>query len=106
MVDLGFLFITIFVFTSTRATPTAMKVEMPNDKPVPADPACNSCVLTTVLCKNYVIRYYEGAIATAQVQATDFKGNRQIIEHKKRRVQQTSLYLLLNLQWDLHLKIL
>jgi biopolymer transport protein ExbD len=88
MVDLGFLLITFFVFTTTMATPTAMKVEMPYDRSVPADPICNSCVLTTVLSKNGVIRYYEGAIDTARVQTTDFNGIRQIIQQKKIMVQQ------------------
>ena len=88
MVDLGFLLITFFVFTTTMATPTVMKVVMPYDKTAPADPVCSSCVLTTVLCKNDVIRYYEGAIDTTRVHTTDFNGIRQIIEQKKQMVQQ------------------
>ena len=88
MVDLGFLLITFFVFTTTMATPTTMKVEMPYDKSEPANLVCNSCVLTTVLCKNDVIRYYEGAIDTARIYTSDFNGIRQIIEQKKKMVQQ------------------
>jgi len=87
MVDLGFLLITFFVFTTTIALPTAMKVEMPYDKLGPEDPVCNSCVLTAVLCKNDKIRYYEGAITNARVQSTNFDGIRQIIQQKMKMVQ-------------------
>jgi biopolymer transport protein ExbD len=58
MVDLGFLLITFFVFTTTMAKPTAMKIEMPNDQTTVTDPICNSCVLTAVLCNNDQIKYY------------------------------------------------
>lgn len=61
MVDLGFLLITFFVFTTTMSTQTAMKVNMPFDKVGPDDPVCESCVLTVLLEKNNTISYYEGA---------------------------------------------
>lgn len=62
MVDLGFLLITFFVFTTTMSARTVMKIDMPYDKlPVPDD-VCESCVLTVLLDKNNSIKYYEGAI--------------------------------------------
>lgn len=61
MVDLGFLLITFFVFTTTMAALTAMKVEQPYDKVPPGDEICESCVLTVLLEKNNRIKYYEGA---------------------------------------------
>src|SRR5689334_3310452 len=57
MVDLGFLLITFFVFTSTMSKPTAMKVEMPYDKTIVRNEICMSCVLTTVLDKDDLITY-------------------------------------------------
>ena len=64
MVDLGFLLITFFVFTTTMSKPTVMKVDMPVDKTGENNPVCNSCALTVLLC-NDGIKYYEGDFATA-----------------------------------------
>src|SRR5262245_58683488 len=58
MVDLGFLLITFFVFTTTMAQPKVMNLNEPLDTK-PGDEICNSCVLTVVLEKNNLIRYYE-----------------------------------------------
>lgn len=62
MVDLGFLLITFFVFTTTMATQTVMKVDMPIDKGDIRDDVCESCVLTVLLDKDNNIKYYEGAV--------------------------------------------
>ncbi len=88
MVDLGFLLITFFVFTSTMAKPTAMKVNMPYNKSGPLDPVCNSCVLTAVLFNNNLIRYYEGNLINTQIHTTNYEGIRQIIQDKKKMVEQ------------------
>jgi biopolymer transport protein ExbD len=85
MVDLGFLLITFFVFTTTMAKPTVMKVEVPLETGITTD-ICNSCALTTILCDNDFIQYYEGSIDTAVVKTTDFKTIRQIIQQKKKKV--------------------
>jgi len=85
MVDLGFLLITFFVFTTTMAKPTAMKIEVPLNTDIKTG-VCNSCVLTTILLSNDQIQYYEGAIDTAVVKTTDYKGIRQIIQEKKKKV--------------------
>src|ERR1700709_2061188 len=60
MVDLGFLLITFFVFTTQLSQPTAMNLKMPNDKTDPGDDICASCVLTVFLQSNNTIQYYEG----------------------------------------------
>jgi len=62
MVDLGFLLLTFFVFTTTMSTQTVMKVNMPVDRDSINDPVCQSCVLTVLLDKNNSIKYYEGAL--------------------------------------------
>ena len=61
MVDLGFLLLTFFVFTTELAKPVAMDLVMPNDKDRPGDKVCESCVLTVLLDKDNRIKYYEGA---------------------------------------------
>ena len=62
MVDLGFLLLTFFVFTTVMTTPKVMKIEMPYDKTISTDDVCESCVLTVILDKDNRIKYYEGAI--------------------------------------------
>ncbi len=61
MVDLGFLLITFFVFTSVLAEPMVMNIDMPYDKTTVTDDICESCVLTVLLDKGNRILYYEGA---------------------------------------------
>ena len=86
MVDLGFLLITFFVFTTTMARPTVMKIDMPNDQSTVTDPICNSCVLTAILCNNDLIRYYEGETGKAQIRTADYNSIRQIIVQQKKKV--------------------
>ena len=88
MVDLGFLLITFFVFTSTMSKPTVMKVDMPFDKIAENSPVCYSCVLTVLLCNDDVIKYYEGDFATAEFQSTNYAGIREVIRRKKKLVKQ------------------
>ena len=62
MVDLGFLLLTFFVFTTTLTEAKAMELMMPYDKVKPDDKVCESCVLTVLLDKNNRIKYYEGTV--------------------------------------------
>ncbi len=86
MVDLGFLLITFFIFTTTVSQPTAMKLFLPKDvdKPEEQNKVKASAVLTIMLGKNDRIYYYEGDDAT-KLQGTDFKKVRDIILDKKKR---------------------
>ncbi len=90
MVDLGFLLITFFVFTTTMAKPTVMNVVVPNDKDSAInDPICNSCVLTVLLDKNNTIKYFEGEEKTGILKETNFseEGIRKILIEKKKAVK-------------------
>ncbi len=90
MVDLGFLLITFFVFTTQLSLPTTLHLNMPNDKTVPADMVCSSCVLTVILQADNAIVYYEGMPESNPVIGnTSFSNNgiRNIILQKKRQVQ-------------------
>ncbi len=86
MVDLGFLLITFFIFTTTMSQPTAMRLFLPKDvkNPDEQNKVKNSAVITLMLGKNDQIYYYEGDSA-ATLKATDFKKVRDIIIDKKRR---------------------
>jgi biopolymer transport protein ExbD len=90
MVDLGFLLITFFVFTTQLSQPTAMNLNMPYDKVDPGDLVCASCVLTVILKENNVIQYYQGmASVSTIVDSTDFKadGIRRILSQKRASVK-------------------
>ena len=86
MVDLGFLLITFFIFTTTVSQPTAMKLFLPKDvdKPEEQNKVKASAVLTIMPAKNDQIYYYEGDDPT-KLQSSNFKAIRDIILDKKRR---------------------
>jgi biopolymer transport protein ExbD len=85
MVDLGFLLITFFIFTTTMSQPTAMRLYLPKDvKDDDKNKVKNSAVITLMLAKNDQIYYYEGDSA-AGLKPTDFKKIRDIVVDKKRR---------------------
>jgi len=88
MVDLGFLLITFFIFTTTMSQPTAMRLFLPKDtdKPEEQNKAKESGALTLLLGKNDVVYYYEGILApdASNFKTTNFKGIRDEILQKKR----------------------
>jgi len=64
MVDLGFLLITFFMFTTTLAKPKTMEINMPYKDEKLTDAEKNklkaSVALTVLLSKNHRVYYYEG----------------------------------------------
>jgi len=90
MVDLGFLLITFFVFTTQLSLPTAMSLNMPYDKAEPGDRICASCVLTLYLQADNMIQYYEGMPeSNSIVKQTSFSpdGIRNVIIQKKKEIE-------------------
>lgn len=91
MVDLGFLLITFFIFTTTMSQPTALRLFLPKDteKPEEQNKAKASGALTILLAKNNSIFYYEGELApdASNFKSTGFKEIRDIIINKKRSVK-------------------
>lgn len=86
MVDLGFLLITFFIFTTSLSTPKTMKIALPADgtgTEVYAKKALN-----LILINNNKIKWYEGD-NPADMQETDYsaKGLRAIIQRKKLEVR-------------------
>ena len=64
MVDLGFLLITFFIFTTTMSQPTALKLLMPDDKVKPEEQnkAKESGALTILMGADNHVYYYEGQL--------------------------------------------
>src|ERR1700748_2793825 len=81
MVDLGFLLITFFVFTTTMMQPTAMKLILPKDDPHQIE-IPQSSALTLIPAQNNLIYYYEG-LDPSKLQTADFHSIREIILKKK-----------------------
>jgi biopolymer transport protein ExbD len=85
MVDLGFLLITFFVFTTTMARATAMQMFEPKDGNPNTVPA--SGAMTILLGKENKVCYYFGELDTLQnktaIVQSDFKTIRKVIANKK-----------------------
>lgn len=87
MVDLGFLLITFFVFTTTMSTTTAMGMVTPKEAN-PNDNICESCVITLIPAANNKLYYYEGKESDAVYKTTDYSagGLRNLLVNKKKQV--------------------
>jgi len=96
MVDLGFLLITFFIFTTTVAQPTAMKLFMPKDvdKPEDQNKVKESGAFTIMLGKEDQVYYYEGLDPT-KLQAIGFKGIRDAILNKKKSTNPEDLVVII-----------
>lgn len=90
MVDLGFLLITFFIFTTTMSQPTAMKLFLPKDteKPEEQNKVKQSGALTIMLGKDDGIFYYEGELKSdgSNFMSSNFKEIRDIIIKKRQDV--------------------
>ena len=88
MVDLGFLLITFFVFTTTMNQPTAMNMNEPKDDPENQLKVKNSGAMTLLLGKDDRVYYYFGELsptdASNQFKSSSFKDIRQVILDKKK----------------------
>jgi biopolymer transport protein ExbD len=88
MVDLGFLLITFFIFTTTMSQPTAMKLFLPKDteKPEEQNKIKASGALSLMLGRNDGVFYYEGELLPdgSNFKSSNFKDIRQVIINKKK----------------------
>jgi biopolymer transport protein ExbD len=88
MVDLGFLLITFFVFTTTMSQSTAMNMNEPKDDPDQQLKVKNSGAMTILLGKNNQVFYYYGQLEadklSEQFKSSTFKEIRDLIVAKKK----------------------
>jgi biopolymer transport protein ExbD len=88
MVDLGFLLLTFFVFTTTMSQSTAMNMNEPKDDPNQQMKVKNSGAMTILLGKGDQVYYYYGQLMPETIsqdfKSTNFKGIRSLILEKKK----------------------
>lgn len=87
MVDLGFLLITFFVFTTTMSSPKAFKLNVPDDsaKDEEQTQAKASGAFTVMLSKDNHVYYYEGQLQGdgSNFKSSNFKEIRNELLRKK-----------------------
>ncbi len=95
MVDLGFLLITFFVFTTTMSKATAMKMNEPKDTKDDQIKVKESGAMTILLGKSDQVYYYFGQLDPAnlstQFKSSNFKDIRGIIAEKKNNTPEGDL---------------
>jgi biopolymer transport protein ExbD len=94
MVDLGFLLITFFIFTSTMSQPTSMSLIMPKESGKPT-PIKESGALTLLPMGNGKVFYYEGTMEKSNLKATSIKGIREVLINKKKRTPEMDLFVVI-----------
>lgn len=99
MVDLGFLLITFFIFTTTMSQPTSMKLFLPKDadKEEDQNKAKESGVITILLGRDNNVFYYEGQLdpTASNFKSSNFKDIRDVLLEKKARTPEKDLVVVL-----------
>ncbi|HNP54933.1 MAG TPA: biopolymer transporter ExbD [Ferruginibacter sp.] len=89
MVDLGFLLLTFFVFTTTMSQPTAMNMNEPKDDKNVELKVKNSGAMTILLGKADQVYYYFGQLeadkVSEQFKSSNFHEIRNVIVDKKKK---------------------
>ncbi len=88
MVDLGFLLITFFIFTTTMAKPKVMDINMPSTDTTDSPTAfIEESTITLIAVRNHKLVYYEGALKDiGQLKYAGIEDARGILLNKKNRV--------------------
>jgi len=99
MVDLGFLLITFFIFTTTMSQPTAFKLNLPKEADDHKDDTKikNSGAFTILLGKDNNVFYYEGILDPAgkNFKSSNFKDIRNAIIEKKRHTEDKDFFVVI-----------
>ncbi len=94
MVDLGFLLITFFVFTTSISQPTSLSLNMPKDTDSHHTNVPRSGAMTLLLSGDDMIHYYFGW-DTLDVKKTTYSGIRDIILTRKKNTPPEKLFVII-----------
>lgn len=98
MVDLGFLLITFFMFTTTMSSPTAMDLFMPKDtdKKDEETKVKQSGAFSILIDEKDGVFYYEGQLKKKEdIHASTFKAIRGQIIDKKNRTKESDFVVII-----------
>jgi|SRR6185312_1267133 len=95
MVDLGFLLITFFIFTTAMSSPMAMKIILPKDVPdKDRQLQPESAVLTLMPAAGNQLFYYEGS-DPSKIESVPFNKIREVIRNKQIRTNNSNFMIIL-----------
>jgi biopolymer transport protein ExbD len=87
MVDLGFLLITFFVFTTSMSKPTTIKLSMPKDSPDSTN-VMQAKIMSIILSDHDQLWYYLGTDQSSMKKTDYAKGIRRAINQQRMRVRE------------------
>ena len=88
MVDLGFILITFFIYTTTIAKPSSLEINMPAPEPSKETTVWpDESTITLLPAKDHKVYYYCGMLSdVAQLHMVSVKGLGELLADKKARV--------------------
>lgn len=108
MVDLGFLLITFFIFTTTISSPKAFKLNVPDDsaKDEEQTQAKASGAFTVMLSKDNHVYYYEGQLLPdgSNFKSSNFKEIRSELLRKKQNTPEKDFVVIIKPNDDANYK--
>ena len=89
MVDLGFILITFFIYTTTMAKPKSLVLDKPYDPPPPGvvTKFIDTSTITIIPIGKNKLKYYGGVFSKEKMTVTDYKGIREAIITKQKQLE-------------------
>lgn len=85
MVDLGFILICFFIYTTTMTESKALVLDTPYNPPPPGEQTVfvDTSTITIIPVDRHQLVYYNGVLDEDKLMATDFKGIRTVLLKKQ-----------------------